>query len=215
MTYIPEARIEARAARLRLQHALTPGFDVEQLLDDLGLGLVWEPIPDEPGSVVLGQLIPEQQLVVLNEHHLDELEKRGGRLRRYTIGHEVGHWELHSDNERSGMLSLLTGDRTWCRTGSADPAERQAEVFSASLLMPRDELLAALPRPPWRGWWHIYQLADTFLVNVTPMKIRLEKLGWMHLDDDGTPVSGPKSPPAQTALFEALEQQRYRRGPRR
>ena len=76
MTYIPEARIEARAARLRQQHALAPGFDVEQLLDDLGLGLVWEPIPDEPGSVVLGQLIPEQQLVVLNEHHLDELEKK-------------------------------------------------------------------------------------------------------------------------------------------
>jgi len=202
MTYIPEARIEARAARLRQQHALTPGFDVEQLLDDLGLGLVWEPIPDEPGSVVLGQLIPEQQLVVLNEHHLDELEKKSGRLRRYTIGHEVGHWELHSDNARSGMLSLLTGDRTWCRTGSADPAERQAEMFSASLLMSRDELLAALPRPPWRGWRHIYQLADTFLVNVTPMKIRLEKLGWMHIDDDGTPVSGAKPTPTQPALFE-------------
>ncbi len=202
MTYIPEARIEARAARLRQQHALTPGFDVEQLLDDLGLGLVWEPIPDEPGSAVLGQLIPEQQLVVLNEHHLDELEKKGGRLRRYTVGHAIGHWELHSDNERSGMLSLLTGDRIWCRTGSADPAERQAEMFSASLLMSRDELLAALPRPPWRGWRHIYQLADTFLVNATPMKIRLEKLGWMHLDDDGTPVSGPKPTPAQPALFD-------------
>jgi hypothetical protein len=202
VTYIPEARIEARAARLRQHHALAPAFDVEQLLDDLGLGLVWEPIPDEPSSTVLGQLIPEQHLVVLNEEHLDELEKKDGRLRRYTIGHEIGHWELHSDDARSGMPSLLAGERIWCRTGSANPTERQAEMFSASLLMPRDDLLAALPRRPWQGWPLVYRLADMFLVNVTPMKIRLETLGWMHLDDNGIPVSGPKSAAGQSALFD-------------
>jgi hypothetical protein len=97
---------------------------------------------------------------------------------------------------------LLTGDRIWCRTGSADPAERQAEMFSAPLLIARDELLAALPPPPWRGWRHIYQLADTFLVNVIPMKIRLEKLGWMHLDDDGIPVFGPNPTAGQVSLFD-------------
>lgn len=202
MTYIPEARIEARAVELLTRHALEPGFDIEQLLDDLGLGLVWDLIPDEPGSAVLGQLIPEKKLVVLNERHFDELERKGGRLRRYTIGHELGHWELHSGDARSGMLSLLSGDRIWCRTGSADQTERQAEMFSASLLMPRDELLAAAPRPPWRGWPHVYRLADTFLVNVTPMKIRLEKFGWMHLDENGIPVSGPRQAPSQSALFE-------------
>jgi hypothetical protein len=202
MTYIPEARIEARAARLQQHHGLRPGFDVEQLVDDLGLGLVWEPIADEPRSAVLGQLIPEQQLIVLNERHLDALEKDGGRLRRYTVGHEVGHWELHSESARSGMLSLLAGDRIWCRTGSAHQAERQAEMFSACLLMSRDDLLAALPSPPWRGWRHVYRLADRFLVNVTPMKIRLERLGWMHLDDDGVPASGSEPIPGQPALFD-------------
>jgi hypothetical protein len=54
-----------------------------------------------------------------------------GRLRRYTIGHEIGHWEFHAEDVRAGMLSLLDGDRIWCRTGSPDPAERQAEIFSA------------------------------------------------------------------------------------
>jgi Zn-dependent peptidase ImmA (M78 family) len=99
------------------------------------------------------------------------------------------------------MLSLFDGDRIWCRFGSPDPAERQAEMFSASLLMPRDELRAAMPQHPWRGWPHIYRLADAFLVNVTPMKTRLEKLGWMHLDDHGTPVSGAKPVPGQRPLF--------------
>jgi hypothetical protein len=132
----------------------------------------------------------------------DELEKKDGRLRRYTIGHESGHWEPHSDDARSGMISLLAGKRTWCRTGSAHPAERQAERFSASLLMSRDDLLAAVPSRPWRGWPVVYRLADMFLVNVTPMKIRPETLGWMHLDDNGTPVSGPVSTTGQSTLFD-------------
>jgi len=164
MRFIPEARIEARAADLWQRHGLKPGFDVERLLDELGLGLVWEQVADEAASMVLGQLVPGQQLVVLNERHVGQLEEKGGQLRRYTIGHEIGHWELHSDDARSGMLSLLDGDRIWCRTGSSDPAERQAEMFSAALLMPRDELLAALPQQPWHGWPPVYRLAEIFLV---------------------------------------------------
>jgi hypothetical protein len=39
------------------------------------------------------------------------------------------------------------------------------------------------------------------MVNVTPMKIRLEKLNWMHCTDGGTPVSGPKPVPGQGVLF--------------
>jgi Zn-dependent peptidase ImmA (M78 family) len=202
MTYIPETRIEAHAAELWQQHGLAPGFDVEQLLDDLGLGLVWDQIPDERGSVVLGQLIPEQHVVMLNERHIDDLEKKGGRLRRYTIGHEIGHWEFHSGDARTGMSTLLAGNRIWCRAGSTAPAERQAEMFSAAMLMPRDDLLAAMPQPPWQGWQHIYQLADQFVVNVTPMRIRLEQFGWMHLDDIGTPRSGVKPIRGQSSLFD-------------
>jgi hypothetical protein len=202
VSYIPEARIEARASELRQQHGLAPGFDAEQLLDNLGLGLVWDQIPDEPGSAVLGQLIPEQRLVVLNERHIDDLERKNGRLRRYTIGHEIGHWEFHSGDVRTGTSSMVTGNRIWCRADSAAPAERQAEMFSAALLMSRGDLLAAVPQPPWQGWQHVYRLADTFLVNVTPMRIRLERLGWMHLDDNDTPRSGLKPVPGQSTLFD-------------
>jgi Zn-dependent peptidase ImmA (M78 family) len=200
MTFIPEPLLEQRAAELWQQHGLEPGFDVERLLDRLGLGLVWEDVSDDRGRI-LGQLIPEQQLVVLNERHLDALEEKDGRLRRYTIGHEVGHWELHAGATRSGTLSLLPGGRTWCRDGSPDPVERQAELFSAALLVPRDRLRAALPKQPWRGWPTIYDLADLFVVNVTPMRIRLERLGWMHLDEYGVPASGPKPASGQGQLF--------------
>ncbi len=150
MRFIPESHIEEQAAALWQRYRLSPGFDVERLLDQLGLGLVWEPIPDEDGSI-LGQLLPGQELVVLNERHLDALEAKNGRLRRYTMGHEVGHWELHSEATRSGALRLLPGGRTWCREKSPDPLERQAEIYSAALLMPSDRLRTALPKRPWRG----------------------------------------------------------------
>jgi Zn-dependent peptidase ImmA (M78 family) len=200
MTFIPEPLLEQRAAELWRQHGLVPGFDVERLLDRLGLGLVWEEVPDERGRV-LGQLIPDQRVVVLNERHLQALEEKDGRLRRYTVGHEVGHWEFHAAAARSGTLRLLPGGRTWCRDGSPDPAERQAEMFSAALLIPRDRLRAALPKRPWRGWPTIYDLADLFVVNVTPIRIRLERLGWVHLDEDGVPVSGPRPASGQGQLF--------------
>jgi hypothetical protein len=201
VTFIPERRIEALAAEIWLRHSLEVGFDVEQLLDELGLGLVWEPVDDEGGDRVLGQLLPTKRLVVLNERHIELLEEKDGRLRRYTVGHEIGHWTLHADAVRSGTLSLFDGERIWCRDGSQDPIERQAEMFSAALLMPQDRLRSALPRPPWRGWPTVYRMADQFLVNVTPMAIRLEKLGWMHRDEDNTPVSGRAVAPGQQELF--------------
>lgn len=201
MTFIPGSRIEALAADIWQRHSLEVGFDVEQLLDELGLGLVWESVDDEDGAVVLGQLLPAKRLVVLNERHIERLEEKGGRLRRYTVGHEIGHWTLHADAVRSGTLSLFDGERIWCRDGSRDPIERQAEMFSAALLMPENLLRSALPLPPWRGWPAVYRMADQFLVNVTPMVIRLEKLGWMHRNEAGVPVSGRAAAPGQQALF--------------
>jgi hypothetical protein len=202
MMFIPKSRIEACAADLWSRHGLAPGFDVERLLDDLGLDLLWEEVEDGQEGRVLGQLVPAEQLVVLNERHRCLLEEKEGRLRRYTVGHEVGHWTLHADAVRSGMISLFDGGRIWCRDGSQDHVERQAELFSAALLMPRQHLLAAMPKTPWCGWTRVYRLADAFVVNVTPMAIRLQELGWMHRDQDGTPVSGPLQTAGQGLLFE-------------
>ena len=204
MTFIPEARIEARAAELWVRHRLEPGFDVEQLVDDLGLGLVWESIPDGGEGRVLGQLIPDDRLIALNENHLELLDQNNGRLRRFTVGHEIGHWLLHADDVRSGTIPLFDGKRIWCRDGSKMAIERQAEMFSAALLMPRDRVLAALPDAPWSGWSPVYQLAETFVVNATPMIIRLEKFGCAHRDEHGTPVCGRADPPGQGSLFDAV-----------
>jgi len=103
VTFIAEAQIEARVAELWRQHSLAVGFDVERLLDDLKLDLCWELLDDTDGrGAILGQLIPAKRLVVLNERHKERLEKDGGRQLRFTIGHEVGHWILHSEGLGEG-----------------------------------------------------------------------------------------------------------------
>jgi hypothetical protein len=207
MTFVAEAQIEARAAELWRAHGLEPGFDVERLLDLLDLRLLWEDVDDEVGGIgdgeghVYGLLVPTEQLVILNERHRDALEEKGGRLRRFTVGHEIGHWIIHAKGIGLSSCSLFDGRRIHCRSKSTDSIERQAEMFSAALLMHRDILREALPSGEWSGWPTVYRLAEKFGVNVTPMAIRLERLEWMHRDRDDTPVSGPRPPERQESLF--------------
>lgn len=200
MKYISEAVFEARAGELWRTYRLEPGFDIEDLADRLGLSLLWEPVPDTDAGTVFGMLDPNTARIILNELHVDDLETNAG-LRRYTVGHELGHWLFHAEAARSGTLSLLQNGRIWCRNGSKDPAERQAEMFSARLLMPRDLMKHALPGGVWKGWPTVYALADTFVVSATAMIIRLEELGWAHRGESGEPRSGRATSPGQSQLF--------------
>jgi Zn-dependent peptidase ImmA (M78 family) len=199
--FIPPARIEARAAELWRQFGLEPGFDIEALLDDLDLSLTWEMIDDTAGTGdMLGQLVPAQKLIVMNERHLERLEARGRAQLRFTVGHEIGHWIFHAPGG-FGSSALFDGVRTLCRDGSTAPIERQAESFSAALLLHRDSLQSALPEGSWSGWGPVYGLAEKFAVSATAMQIRLQGLGWAHRDEGGRPHSGPEPTPGQESLF--------------
>jgi Zn-dependent peptidase ImmA (M78 family) len=199
--FIAEAQIEARAAEFHQRFGLTPAFDVEWLVDQVGLRLLWEELPDEEGGKMFGQLWPEAQTIVLNERHREELEGNDGAILRFTIGHEIGHWILHAEAIRSGTISMAEDGRIWCRDKSAHPIERQAEMFSAALLINQEQLRAEIPKHPWRGWAEVRRLATEFRVSQTAMVIRLEKLGWAHRAEDGQPVSGPASAAGQATLF--------------
>ncbi len=187
MTFIPERRIENRAAELWRRHGLQPGFDMERLFDALGLSLLWDDLPTN----VLGALKPADSLVMLNQRRLDDFEANPG-LERFTGAHEIGHWILHGDESRSGVLPMLDGGRTWCRDRSKEATELQANLFGSYLLMPTDQLQPLLPVFPWHGWPTVYRLAETFKASATAMVIRLERADWAHRDATGTPVSGKR-----------------------
>jgi len=200
MAFIPAAVLDARSAELWRRFRLEPGFDAEALLDSLELGLLWDTIEEREAERILGALKARDRLVILNDRHLAELESSPG-LRRFTIAHEVGHWLLHADDARSGTIPLDGGGRTWCRSGATEPVERQAEMFAARLLVPRDRIARAIPAGAWSGWGPVYGLADVFVVTVTAMMVRLEELKLAHRDEFGLPRSGRSAPAGQGVLF--------------
>jgi Zn-dependent peptidase ImmA (M78 family) len=199
MNYIPESRIEAAAMELWMRYDLRPDFDVELLLDDIGLSLLWEDIPDRDGKRVLGALQPNRGRILLNERYLHNLEGNPG-LRRFTLCHECGHWIYHCGAARSGTLPLMVGDRILCRDGSSHPMEQQANLFASYLLMPTGHLREAIPRRPWTGWRPVYGLAERFGTSAEAMIIRLERLEWAHRDETGEPASGPPTVQGQGQL---------------
>jgi hypothetical protein len=190
MTFIPEARLESRAADLWRRYHLEPGFDVEALLDTLGLSLLWDDLPED----VLGALKADEALVILNERRVADFEANPG-WERFTACHEVGHWLFHGDRARTGTLPMLEGGRTWCRDGSRDPEEIQADRFASYVLIPTDRLHPFLPAAPWSGWAPVYRLAERFRVTATAMIVRLERGNWAHRDVTGTPRSGRRPEP--------------------
>ena len=91
--------------------------------------------PLDDGQTISGLLLPSRGEIWVNADEARQWPPR----RRFTIGHEVGHWQLH----QTGQTSLF------CRHGSIDPdedakakrppldpIEAEANAFAASLLMP-------------------------------------------------------------------------------
>jgi len=83
----------------------------------------------EPGSSLSGLLLPGRGEIWVNGSEARQWPPR----RRFTIGHELGHWCMH----RTASI--------YCRSASVDPAddrperppaEKEADAFAAGLLMP-------------------------------------------------------------------------------
>lgn len=76
----------------------------------------------------------------------------------------------------------------------------QAEHFSMCLLTPKDKLYEIIgDNTSFNGWTRIYELARHFGVSPSMMKVRLRKLGFIEIKDDGKPGDGVKS--KQRSLF--------------
>src|SRR5215212_1431503 len=84
-----------------------------------------------PGQSLSGMLLPARGEIWVNAEEARQWPPR----RRFTIGHELGHWVMH----RTGQESLF------CRRTSVDEApaapardiEEEASAFAAALLMPQ------------------------------------------------------------------------------
>jgi hypothetical protein len=111
---------------------------------DTHVGLLVRDVEDlraAPGAPALdlGQSLSGLLLPTVGEIWVNAEEgRRWPARRRFTIAHELGHWRLHRDAEERAV---------YCRAGSIapedtdaraplPPAEDEANVFAATVLMP-------------------------------------------------------------------------------
>ncbi|MBK8164703.1 MAG: ImmA/IrrE family metallo-endopeptidase [bacterium] len=130
---------------------------------------------------------------------------------RFTVAHEVGHWELHRQLYLSaeGQAAIFAGaDRpVICRSNDKSPLEWQADSFAGYLLMPKSMVFAQWEamhgsREPYiavdeiaglKVRWGLgederptvevaRQMASAFQVSAQAMQIRLIDLGLIRTD---------------------------------
>jgi len=139
-----------KSAELKFDQKLEPPIDPEIIADNyLGLSLVYCDMAAEYGVDDLnGGLIISEKLILIDESQIEVHAN-------FTIGHEVGHWVLHRTlvGNPSNQFSILhkqkmketRSKRTMlCRASlNRTRCERQANWFSAALLMPSTYLEGA------------------------------------------------------------------------
>jgi hypothetical protein len=144
-----------------------PAVPVEDIAESLcGLRVVDRPLP----AGVSGVLDIATCEVRVNA---DEVARWPAR-RRFTIAHEVGHWELHC-TEIVGRVVTRTVDHEPPAHSARTPEElreREANRFAAELLMPEPRVIAAVGR----DGADVVGLAGAFGVSALSMAWRLYNL---------------------------------------
>lgn len=140
---------------------------VEDIAEDLlGLRVVSGDLGRKDGWTISGVLDVGQRLLwVAASEPVDR--------RRFTIAHEIGHWECHRDGRQ--QLCLFDG-----RAADGDRVEREANMFAATLLMPAEAVADAHARlRPEVGDDPadlVHHLAGLFQVSIPAMEWRLYNL---------------------------------------
>ncbi len=181
-----------------------PPIQADMVAESVGLDILYEEIPEEPGRTILAEIRPKVRLIVVNERRLRFIEQFPGYLNT-TIGHELAHWWLHIDHAALDHAALPDFIHSSAPTRPEDGRDQRdeynADELMSYLLMPKVLLLHRAARVDLRGWRGLYKLRDDFGVTISSMKVRLEKLGLTYVDDDGRFHRSRQEARGQGSLF--------------
>lgn len=175
-------------------------FDATRVADFLDIGVFWESIPDDQQGKIAALILPVKRQIVLNE---DIAQLKGG-FGESTLAHEIGHWELHIDQNVAGRFEErvqqgmeIDAQPFLCRgvSGQLQKIEWQAQRFASYLLMPQYILeqmqvgrdLTKLP--------HLYAMADELGVTISNLKNRLQQLNWIIQPENSRQIYLGKAAP--------------------
>jgi uncharacterized protein DUF955 len=98
-------------------------------VDDIGAAPGAPPLA--PGQALSGLLLPARGEIWVNA----EEARRWPPRRRFTIGHELGHWVMHRDGQQALFCRRTSVDEKAAPPGR--DIEEEASAFAAGLLMPQ------------------------------------------------------------------------------
>ncbi len=144
--FIPKQEIERRAAdvlmhvQAKRKRPLKWPIDAGHVAEALGLDMDCGDIPPDEQGAIAAMILPTERKIVMNENNRELPEG----FEESSIAHEIGHWELHIDqNAVSRFVELrnrdieTTVEPFLCRSVNTQQGiEWQAQYFASCLLMP-------------------------------------------------------------------------------
>lgn len=143
-----------------------------------GIAVEEQPLEENVSGMLV--IRGEDAIIGVNKgHHLNR--------RRFTIAHELGHFELHRHKSDVFVDAFLRSEHS---AQGTDPDEIEANSFAAELLMPQRMLYDEVARSPIDALDEdaVRWIAAKFGVSPLAMTIRLTKLGFIVAE-----YSNPKS----------------------
>ena len=120
-----------------------PPIEADIVAESVGLDVLYEEIPEEPGLTILAEIRPKARLIVVNERRLKFIEQFPGYLNT-TIAHELAHWWLHVDHDALDHAALPAFIHSSAPTRPEDGRDkRRVQRGRADELPPHAQDLAA------------------------------------------------------------------------
>jgi len=160
-------------------------IDAGHVAEALGLDMDCGYIPPDEKGAIAAMILPTERKIIMNEKSL-ELPKG---FEESSIAHEIGHWELHIDqNAVSNFVELrdcgteTTVEPFLCRNVSSQKGiEWQAQYFAGCLLMPQFKLEDVRRGRDLTNWRHLYAMKDELGVTISNLSNRLQDLSWIYI----------------------------------
>jgi Zn-dependent peptidase ImmA (M78 family) len=196
----------------------------------LGLDFLWEDIDELPRETVLGALHPHKRLIIMNDKHRTLFDTKPGLERftkGHEMGHwdlfidqgSLEHPTLFALDDSSPFtrrrspvgevtvmkwfLSFPEGQEFLrdLQARADDPNEARAvNRYAAAILMPKDLLRAEVDTIDRTRWSNLYRIAELFEVTISALKVRLQQLGLLYMDEDGRLYKSPTHDEGQISL---------------
>jgi len=161
--------------------------DIDSLIEfEYGLDIVWENIDHfAPDEEVFAALMPKQKIIYMNESKRDLFIDKIGTM-NFSKAHELGHWILHiTEQQDYEQLTFSEKQTYFCRSASKKhPQEIQADMFAASILMPKNIITCAVNKLKERGrvtFPNLYNLCNEFEVSISALTIRVQELKLLYI----------------------------------